>query len=91
MGNNKHISIDRLNEHLFDVIERLKTNNDPEADVKEGISIEEAKTITECAKIVVEGYKVKAQVLSIISKSDNPKQSLKDSIETGLIQLAEAE
>jgi len=91
MGNNKHISIDRLNEHLFDVIERLKTNNDPEADVKEGISIEEAKTITECAKVVVEGYKVKAQVLSIISKSDNPKQSLRDSVETGVLQIPEGE
>ncbi len=91
MGNNKHISFDRLNEHLFDVIERLKTNNDPEADVKEGISIEEAKTITECAKVVVEGNKVKAQVLSIISKSDNPKQSLRDSVETGVLQIPEGE
>jgi len=65
-------TIDDLNNHLFEVIEMLKNNTDPEASPNEKIDIETAKTIADLAKNVVEGYKVKAQVLSIISKAENP-------------------
>lgn len=65
-------TIDDLNNHLFEVIEMLKNNTDPQASPNEKIDIETAKTIADLAKNVVEGYKVKAQVLSVISKSDNP-------------------
>lgn len=65
-------SIDDLNSHLFEVIEMLKNNTDPNASANEKIDIETAKTISDLAKNVVECYKVKAQVLNIISKSDNP-------------------
>lgn len=65
-------TIDDLNSHLFEVIEMLKNNTDSNASPNEKIDIETAKTIAELAKNVVEGYKVKAQVLNIISKSDNP-------------------
>jgi hypothetical protein len=65
-------SIDHLNSHLFEVIEMLKNNTDPAASPNERIDIETAKTISDLAKNVVEGYKVKAQVLNIISRSDNP-------------------
>lgn len=65
-------SIDHLNNHLFEVIEMLKNNSDIKASANEKIDIETAKTISDLAKNVVEGYKVKAQVLNIISRSDNP-------------------
>ncbi|MHC1780998.1 MAG: hypothetical protein AB9922_12265 [Bacteroidales bacterium] len=65
-------SIDHLNTHLFEVIEMLKNNSDKKASANEKIDIETAKTISDLAKNVVEGYKVKAQVLNIISRSDNP-------------------
>lgn len=65
-------SIDDLNVHLFEVIEMLKNNTDDKASPNEKIDIETAKTIADLAKNVVEGYKVKAQVLNTISKSDNP-------------------
>ena len=71
MKNN--ISIDRLNEHLFETIELLKNNKDPKADEHEKIDVETAKTIADLGKVVIDGYKVKAQVLSILSKTENPQ------------------
>lgn len=87
MATSKNISIDRLNEHLFDVIERLKSNSDPEADQKDGISNEDAKQIIDASKVIVEGYKCKASVLAIIAHADNSPQLTKDAVETGLLQL----
>ena len=67
------ISIDNLNEHLFETIEMLKNNTDPKASKNEKIDIETAKTIADLGKVVVDGYKVKAQVLSLLSRSENPQ------------------
>jgi len=69
----KQISIDALNVHLFETIEMLKNNKDPKASPQEKIDIDTAKTIAELGKVAVEGYRVKAQVLNIISRSENPK------------------
>jgi len=64
----KLVSIDSLNEHLFETIEMLKNNRSPEASDNEKIDIETANAIVDCAKWIVEGYKVKAQVLNIFNK-----------------------
>ena len=84
---NKNTSLDRLNEHLFDVIERLKSSNDPEADDKDTIDIETAGAITDAAKIIVDGYKIKAQVLNILSKADNPKDIIRGNNAAGIMEL----
>lgn len=71
----KQISIDALNSQLFETIEALKNNNDPEASPCEKIDIETAKAIADLGKVIVDGYKVKAQVLNIISKAENPQST----------------
>ena len=71
----KNISIDKLNEHLFETIEMLKNNKDPQADDNEKIDIDTARTIAELGKVAIDGYKVKAQVLNTLSKSENPKST----------------
>lgn len=68
----KQTSIDALNVHLFETIEMLKNNKDPVADEHEKIDIETAKTIADVAGKIIDGYKVKAQVLNIYAKADNP-------------------
>ncbi|MDD4385739.1 MAG: hypothetical protein PHD06_11250 [Bacteroidales bacterium] len=68
----KQISIDALNAHLFEAIEGLKNNNDPLASPNEKMSIETAKAIADLGKVVVEGYKVKAHVISMAQKAENP-------------------
>jgi hypothetical protein len=67
----KNVNLDTLNEHLFDVIERLKESNDPDSDTKDGIDLEIAAKICEASKIIVESYKVKVQVLNIAAKCGN--------------------
>ncbi|MDD4217469.1 MAG: hypothetical protein PHZ24_09065 [Bacteroidales bacterium] len=60
------ISIDALNMHLFETIEMLKNNSDPQASDNEKISIQNAKAITEAGRIIIEGYKVKVQAMNIV-------------------------
>jgi len=69
----KNISIDKLNEQLFETIEMLKNSKCPQADEHEKIDVETAQTIANLGKVVVDGYKVKAQVLNMLSKAENPK------------------
>jgi len=67
-----------LRDHLFDVIERLKATNDPDADQKDKIDIETAKQITDVAKVLVESAKAEVSLMNIASKGMlpfNPKPS----------------
>lgn len=78
----KQTSLDQLNMHLFEAIEMLKNNQDTNASENEKIDIETAKTIADLGKVIVDGYKVKVQALSILSKTENPshvKQVINDS------------
>lgn len=76
---NHQISIDKLNEHLFESIEMLKNSKDPNADEHEKMDVETAKAIADIGKVVIEGYKVKVQVIGMIRNADNPT-ALKSSI-----------
>lgn len=81
----RQINIDKLNEHLFEAIEMLKNNSDPNADACEKIDVNTAKAIADLSKVVVEGYKVKTQVLNMMRNAENPNL-LKDSIvQSGII------
>lgn len=65
----KQISIDALNNQLFETIEMLKNNNDKKASDNEKIDNDTAKTIATLGKVIIEGYKVKAQVLNMMNKT----------------------
>lgn len=81
----RQINIDKLNEHLFEAIEMLKNNSDPEASECEKIDVNTANSIAGLAKVAIEGYKVKAQVLNMMRNTENPNL-LKDSIvQSGII------
>jgi len=86
---NKNVSLDALNEHLFDVIERLKEGNDPDADKKDTIDIKIASQICEASKIIVESYKVKAQVLNMVSKCKDTYGFARFVTNTGITQIPE--
>ncbi len=82
---NKHVSIDRLNEHLFECIEMLKNNNDPNASENEKMDVDTAKAVADLAKVTVDGYKVKFQALSILSKASNPNAVGKIISDSGIV------
>jgi len=82
----KVTGIDALNVHLFEAIEGLKNNNDPKASKCEKMDIETAKTIADLGKVIIDGYKVKAQVLSVYSRADSPKEFQKAAVNAGFIE-----
>jgi len=82
---NRQISIDKLNEHLFASIEMLKNNSDPEADPNEKIDVETAKAIADLSKVVIDGYKVKAQVLNMMRNAENPNMLKNSIVQSGII------
>ena len=73
----KQISIDALNIQIFETIEMLKNNNDKDASANEKIDVDTAKAIAALAKVIVDGYKVKANVLALLKNAENP-QAIKD-------------
>lgn len=79
------LTIDKLNEHLFEAIEMLKNNSDPNASPNEKIDIETAKTIADLGKVAVEGFKVNAQALSMLARTDNPKTTKEALVASGIV------
>lgn len=81
----KQINIDKLNEHLFEAIEMLKNNSDPNADACEKIDVGTANSIAGLAKVAIEGYKVKAQVLNMVRNAENPNLLKSQIVQSGII------
>lgn len=84
----KQTGIDALNAHLFEAIEGLKNNRDPRADEQERMDIDTAKAIADIAKVVIDGYKVKANVLQMYSKADSPNDFRKAVVLAGFVSDA---
>lgn len=60
-------SLQALREHLFDVIERLKEGNDPGADPKDTISIDNAQAITAAAGQIINAAKTELLAYKLIA------------------------
>lgn len=69
-----------LRNHMFEVIERLKSNNDPQASECEKMDVETAKAITNAAQTIVHSAKIEIDFLKIIADGDN-LQGVKDAAE----------
>lgn len=80
MSNN---NLQALRNHLFDVIERLKESNDPDADPKDTISLEIAKEITEAAKVIVNSSKIEVDFLRVAEKLDSSDKLVHSMNQTG--------
>lgn len=70
----KNNDLTALRNHLFEVIERLKLVNDPDADDKEKIDVETAKAVTQAAAIIVNSAKIEVDFLKIVAAGDNPTE-----------------
>lgn len=83
----KATSIDALNASLMETIEMLKNNRDDRASDNEKIDVETARAIAMLAKTVVEGYKVKAQVLNMMRNADNPRLLSERATSAGVLEI----
>lgn len=73
MGNN--MSLETLKSHLFETLEGLKNQNDPEASENEKVSLPQAKAIVGVANSIIDIYKVQVDAIRIMSGMDvaNPE------------------
>ena len=83
-------SLNDLRSHLFEVIERLKEGNDPDADPKDAIDIERAKVIADVAKEVISSAKVEVEALKVMGSTVN-FDIQKEFYQTGLLPHKEKE
>ncbi|KAA6347840.1 hypothetical protein EZS27_004705 [termite gut metagenome] len=75
----------KIIEHIDEAMWMLKNNSDPEASGNEKMDIETAKALADLGKVAVGAYKVKAQVLGIMSKAENPAATKTLLIESGIV------
>lgn len=64
-------SMDDLRNHLFETIERLKANSDPDASPNEKIDLPTAKQIADTASVIISSVKVEVDFLNVVSKAEN--------------------
>lgn len=83
----KKTTLNDLNDHLFETIERLLLSNDPDADEKEKIDIETAKAISSVGDIIVKSAKLHVDALKAISFSQNPQMVREFLSKTGPLLL----
>ncbi|KAA6346419.1 hypothetical protein EZS27_006069 [termite gut metagenome] len=76
--------LDKIIAHMDEAMWMLKNNNDPNASANEKMDVETAKAMAGLGKVAVEGYKVKAQALGIMSKADNPATTKQLLLESGI-------
>ena len=60
-----------LQNHLFETIERLKANADPDASANEKIDLPTAKAICHAASVIIDSAKAENEFLGIIATADN--------------------
>lgn len=66
----KNLSLDALKAHLFETLEGIKNQNDPEADECEKVSIEQAKAIVGVADSLIDIYKLQVEALRTAANMD---------------------
>lgn len=85
----KNNNMTALRNHLFDVIERVKSNNDPNTDPNEKMSVEEAKAISQAAAIIVNSAKIEVDLLKVVARGENNVELERAANGTKFFQLKE--
>lgn len=67
----KSVNLEALKGHLFEALEGIKNQNDPEASENEVLSIEQAKAIVEVADSIIDIYKVQVDALKVVGNLDH--------------------
>lgn len=88
MSTKNKTGLSDLRMHMFDVIERLKSANDPNCDENEKISLEHAKAIAEAGKVIIYASKIEVDALKIIANSDVPVEWFRES-NTSILSIPE--
>lgn len=66
----KNTSLEALKGHLFETLECLKNQSNPDASENEKVTIEQAKAITGVADTIIDIYKTQLDAIKVISSTD---------------------
>lgn len=66
-----NMSLEALKAHLFETLEGVKNNNDPNADQCEKVSPQDAKCIVNIANSIIEIYKTQVDALKTFTGMDH--------------------
>lgn len=66
----KNTSLEALKGHLFETLEGLKNQSDPDASENEKVTIEQAKAITSVADTIIDIYKTQLDAIKVINSTD---------------------
>lgn len=75
----KNVNLEALKTHLFETLEGIKNQTDPEASDCEKVSIDQAKAIVDVADSIIDIYKVQVDAVKVVANMDhlnNPEQIL---------------
>ena len=75
-----------LRNHLFECLERIKCNEDPDASENEKMSIETVNAVVDISQQLIESWKVETQAAAILSKCANPTMMANALHQSGLIE-----
>ena len=66
----KNLNLEALKGHLFETLEGIKNQNDPDASDCEKVSIEQAKAIVDVADSIIDIFKVQVDALKMAAGMD---------------------
>lgn len=66
----RNLNLEALKTHLFETLEGIKNQNDPEASDCEKVSVEQAKAIVDVADSLIDIYKLQVEALRTVSHMD---------------------
>lgn len=67
----KNVNLEALKAHLFEALEGIKNQNDPEASDCEKITIEQAKAIVDVADSIIDIYKVQVDAVRMVGQMNH--------------------
>lgn len=67
----KNVNLEALKAHLFEALEGIKNQNDPDASDCEKITIEQAKAIVDVADSIIDIYKVQVDAVRMVGQMDH--------------------
>lgn len=67
----RNIDLEMLKKHLFETLEGIKNQNDPDASECEKLSIDQAKAIVDVADSIIDIYKVQVDAFKAVSHMDH--------------------
>lgn len=70
-----NLNLDKLDNHIFETIEMLKNNSDPDASPNEKIDVSSASAIHNLAKDILQGKKIRVNAAKLLDKASNYDQS----------------